>query len=207
VDYAVKRIAAILALLLIPLMLSSMLMNTVHAVTMTGNLSGSWTETKMIGLVYGETVYVYTGAFSGKAVGIEMDQITTHPYGGISQIVENFTGGFNGSQQGTITFHDTGHYTGSYGANTYVTVTNYWASSFKNGTGGLAGLQGNLTGISSGPCNDAGTACTYKGAYNITSATWGTTPVPEFSTPIVPMLPLLFASIVCLTTLRRRKTH
>jgi hypothetical protein len=100
-------------MLLIPLVLSSMPMNTGYA-TMTGTVSKQWTETgsSELGngttLYYGKDAFVYHGVFSGSSTGNDTFNTSPNILGGTFRAVEYFTGSFNASQQGGLTFRDEG---------------------------------------------------------------------------------------------------
>ena len=204
-SYAVRNIVAILSIIIAIVALSMSSVNTVHASTMNGTYKLSWTWTGQITLANGTVVdyakdaTVYLGVFSGSSTGAEKDY--EHPDGsGTFAVVENFTGSFNASKPGVITFHDEGYYEG-YGE------PNHWVSSFSGGSSGLTGLQGVVVAQSpGGACNSAGTFCAFQGTYTVTSATWGDPePIPEFSTFALPLI-LGFAFSICFT-LRRKKTN
>ena len=198
-----SKFAPMLTLLFIPLLLSYMLMNPVHA-GLTGRYSQKWTETGSSTLANGTSLYyakdtfTYNGAFSGSSIGNETDNSPPTSEGGTFWAIEHFTGSFNASQQGALTFHDSGYYQGTGEAGG-------WATSFSGGTGGLTGLQGTMkVQYPGGNCNSGGTYCTFQGTYTVTSATWGTTPAPEFSNLTLSMIIGLFATLTCLTRLRRK---
>lgn len=200
------RITAMLTLALIILMLSLSSMNTVHAATMSGKFTWSRIDAGSLTFQNGTVVYlgkdtvVYQGPFSGSSNATDREY--SHPAGepGSIAMAETFIGSFNGSEQGSIDFQGLGHYEG-YGE------PNYLAVSFSHGTGGLTGLQGTFTRQSpGGTCDIGATACTFQGTYTVKSARWENTPVPEFSSLTLPITLVFFASILCLTTLRRRKT-
>jgi len=198
----VRKIAAILLIIMTLAALSMSSINTAHAATMTGTYTLQWTWTGHTTLANGTVVdyakdaTTYLGAFSGTSNGAEKDY--EHPDGsGTFAIVENFTGSFNASKSGAITFRDVGYYKG-YG------LPNYWEASFSGGTGGLAGLQGVLAAKTpGGACSGAGTFCTFQGTYTVTSATWET-PVPEFPNTTQLITVGLFAISIGLIILKRK---
>lgn len=196
-----RKIAYVLILLLVPIVLAMSTVNTVHAATMTGTYSQTWTETGSSSLpngtsiYYGKDTFVYKGAFSGSSAGNETDY--SRVVGGTFRAVENFTGSFNASQQGALTFQDEGWYLGTGEAGS-------WATSFSGGTGGLAGLHGTMTvQYPGGTCNTAGSFCTFQGTYTVTSASW-VNPVPEFSNITLPIV-VLFTTTISLAILKRRR--
>jgi len=197
-----RKIALVLIVLLIPLVLSIYTVRMVHATTMTGTFKLGWTMLRSKALANGTLVTyakdstVYQGVFSGSSNATETDYNHPDDSGSLHE-VESFIGSFNGSQQGALTFQDFGYY--------LATNAGYWAASFGNGTGGLAGLQGTLTGQYPGTvCNGMGTFCSMQGTYTVITASWGSTPAPEFSDMTLPML-VLFTTAVSLVILRRRK--
>ena len=174
-----RKIASVLIVLLIPLALSTSTVRMVHATTMTGTFKLGWTMLRSKALANGTLVTyakdstVYQGVFSGSSNATETDYNHPDDSGSLHE-VESFIGSFNGSQQGALTFQDFGYY--------LATNAGYWAASFGNGTGGLAGLQGTLTGQYPGTvCNGMGTFCSMQGTYTVITASWGNKPAPEFS--------------------------
>jgi len=204
VTHLAKRLAVLLAVLLIPLALSISPTSVVRAATMTGTFTWNWTYAggKVLSngtrVYYAKDTFVYQGVFSGNSTANDTEY--GHPdESGTMAMFETFTGSFNGSQQGSEIFQGVGYYEG-YGE------PNYLAISFSGGTGGLAGLKGTLTRASpeGGDCTSTGSACTFHGKYTVTAATWGNNPVPEFSDITLPII-VMFTTAVSLTMLRRRK--
>jgi len=187
-----------LTILLIPLAISIVSVNTAHATTMTGSFTGSYrvVTTFANGTMFETGVFKFIGLLRGNTTLSEND-IPTSASTGNFHGVDTFTGSFNGSAVGAML----GSYSGTWDASGF----QYAAHTWSGGTGGLAGLQltvawqGETVGCPSG----TSVACYVDGTYTVTSATWGAKPVPEFSNLA---LVILFASGVCLTMLRRKRT-
>ena len=179
-----------LTILLIPLAISIVSVNTAHATTMTGSFTGSYrvVTTFANGTMFETGVFKFIGLLRGNTTLSEND-IPTSASTGNFHGVDTFTGSFNGSAVGSIS----GSYSGTWNDSRF----QYPAHSWSGGTGGLAGLQLTVA--------FQGTMYSYSvtGTYAVTSATWGAKPVPEFSNLA---LVILFASGVCLTMLRRKRT-
>ena len=202
------KFAAMLAVLLL-LVLPTTCMTLVHAQTVGGTFSGITNTTDQTTLPNGTVAFyeadnvVLQGPFSGNSTEKETDYYPPNSGGaGTFHIIGMFTGSFNGSKVGSITFVDTGTFaSGGYAFQE--------SGTFSRGTGGLAGLHGTLTARGSLSAGNEGcdplvneVGCTFTGTYTVTSASWGTTPVPEFSNLAIIVI---FASTLCLIMLKRKK--
>ena len=205
-----KKIVAILTILLIAITFSRLPPNTVQAQNLgSGTVKQVITQeigsTSIVNENNGSTLYsdkgneIWTGTLSGNST--DSMKYMDWPNSSAAFYGSNvFMGSFNGSKPGSIS--------GVYGG-TYDGISNKATESWSAGSGGLAGLQivMRLT-IQSRTCLNAGCASLVgEGSYTDTSVTWGTIPTPEFSNLVLPIILSLFASSVCFTMLRRKKAN
>jgi hypothetical protein len=172
-------------------------MTIVHA----GNAGGSFTggqppaTTLANGTMVAKGQFIWKGILSGDSNWTEYDT-TNWDGSGVFHGVDMFTGSFNGSKSGSMD----SQYSGGYSGTGPFQGTESWSG----GTGGLTGLHLETTWNGVGNCN-AMNSCSFTGTYVVTSATWENAPVPEFSNLALLMVLMLFASVACLTTLKRKK--
>jgi hypothetical protein len=163
VTRATREMAAILTVLLIPVVLSIPPMTLVHATTMGGTWLGYKTGSTTFpnGTKLEKETIVFVGILVGN--GTYSERIKGENFDGVMV----FVGSFNGSEPGSLTlpYQGSGH---------------SFAGTMSGGTGGLVGLQLMLTATWE-DCSSS--ACDYTGSYTVTTAP--TTATTSSSTLII----------------------
>lgn len=164
-----KKVITILAVLLIPLVLSMLTIANVHAASVSGTFTGTSqiVNTSMDpngnAVTLSEGTIAYSGAFSAKSTSTEVD--VTYPNGtGQLHGTETIIGSLDGGAAGSIA----GIYTGAFTA----TGLHQSTESLSRGNYGLQGLQAQGVWTEQVSCNSEGTVCSFAGNYTLTNITY-----------------------------------